>query len=59
MFRAETDVWTLFRKILSERKRRELDPSLSVLDRAFNLAENDPDLDALKGRIEPLRGFFD
>ena len=35
LFRAETDVWTLFRKILSERKRRELDPSLSVLDRAF------------------------
>ncbi len=58
LFRAETDVWTLFRKILSERKRRELDPSLSVLDRAFNLAENDPALDALKGRIEPLRRFF-
>ena len=33
LFRAETDVWTLFRQILSERKRRELDPSLSVLDR--------------------------
>ena len=42
LFRAETDVWTLFRKILSERKRRELDPSLSVLDRAWELAENDP-----------------
>ena len=38
LFRAETDVWTLFRKILSERKRRELDPSLSVLDRAFQAA---------------------
>ena len=34
LFRAETDVWTLFRKILTERKRRELDPSLRVLDRA-------------------------
>ena len=42
LFRAETDVWTLFRKILSERKRRELDPSLGVLDRAFKLAEGDP-----------------
>jgi HTH-type transcriptional regulator, glycine betaine synthesis regulator len=58
LFRAETDVWTLFRKILSERKRRELDPSLSVLDRAFNLAIDDPALEALKGRIEPLRRFF-
>ncbi len=58
LFRAETDVWTLFRKILSERKRRELDPSLSVLDRTFNLAEDDPALRDLKGRIEPLRAFF-
>ena len=29
LFRAETDVWTLFRRILTERKRRELDPSLA------------------------------
>ncbi len=40
LFRAETDVWTLFRRILSERKRRELDPSLSVLDRTVRLAED-------------------
>src|SRR3954465_6760199 len=33
-YRAEADVWTLFRRILSERKRRELDPTLVVLDRA-------------------------
>jgi HTH-type transcriptional regulator, glycine betaine synthesis regulator len=58
LFRAETDVWTLFRKILSERKRRELDPSLSVLDRAFQAALEDPSLQELKGRIEPLRRFF-
>ena len=58
LFRAEADVWTLFRKILTERKRRELDPSLRVLDRALHLAENDPALEALKGRIEPLRTFF-
>ena len=58
LFRAETDVWTLFRKILAERKRRELDPSLHVLDRAFNLAEDHPDLHDLKERIEPLRRFF-
>jgi DNA-binding transcriptional regulator GbsR (MarR family) len=58
LFRAETDVWTLFRKILAERKRRELDPSLRVLDRAFNLAEEHPDLHVLKNRIEPLLHFF-
>src|SRR5271166_6514357 len=44
LFRAEADVWTLFRSILSERKRRELDPSLDVLDRAFDLAHDDPAL---------------
>ena len=58
LFRAETDVWTLFRKILSERKRRELDPSLSVLDRALQAALEDPSLDEFKARIEPLRSFF-
>jgi DNA-binding transcriptional regulator GbsR (MarR family) len=58
LFRAETDVWTLFRKILSERKRRELDPSLGVLDRAFERAQDDPVLSELKGRIEALRSFF-
>ena len=58
LFRAETDVWTLFRKILAERKRRELDPSLRVLDHARNLAEVQPDLHDLKARIEHLRRFF-
>ena len=58
LFRAETDVWTLFRKILHERKRRELDPSLHVLDRASNLAEDHPELQDIKIRIESLRSFF-
>jgi HTH-type transcriptional regulator, glycine betaine synthesis regulator len=58
LFRAETDVWTLFRKILAERKRRELDPSLRVLDQSLNLAKVHPDLHDLMGRIEQLRRFF-
>jgi DNA-binding transcriptional regulator GbsR (MarR family) len=58
LFRAETDVWTLFRKILTERKRRELDPSLSVLDRASRVADRDPALQDLGARIEPLHRFF-
>ena len=32
-FEAEKDVWEMFRRILSERKRRELDPALAVLTR--------------------------
>lgn len=58
LFRAETDVWTLFQKILRERKRRELDPSLHVLDQAAKLAEGHDDLQDIKDRIESLRGFF-
>jgi DNA-binding transcriptional regulator GbsR (MarR family) len=58
LFRAETDVWTLFRKILSERKRRELDPSLNVLERACDVAKEDPELRALQARLEPLLRFF-
>jgi HTH-type transcriptional regulator, glycine betaine synthesis regulator len=58
LFRAETDVWTLFRRILTERKRRELDPNMRVLDRAVRLAGEDPDLAAMKARVESLRQFF-
>ena len=58
LFRAETDVWTLFRRILTERKRRELDPSLRVLDRAVGLAGEDLDLADMKARVESLRQFF-
>lgn len=41
-YRAEADVWTLFRRILSERKRRELDPTLVVLARASERTGQDP-----------------
>jgi HTH-type transcriptional regulator, glycine betaine synthesis regulator len=58
LFRAENDAWTLFRKILRERKRRELDPSLNVLERAYHLAEHQPELHDIKERIQSLRRFF-
>ncbi len=58
LFRAESDVWTLFCKILTERKRRELDPSLSALDRAFDQVVGDPAAQDLRARIDSLRSFF-
>ena len=36
LYRAEADVWTLFRRILKERKRREPDPTLSVLHQTLS-----------------------
>jgi HTH-type transcriptional regulator, glycine betaine synthesis regulator len=58
LFRAETEVWTLFRKILRERKRRELEPSLHVLDETSKLAGHHADLQGIQERIDALRRFF-
>jgi HTH-type transcriptional regulator, glycine betaine synthesis regulator len=58
LFRAETEVWTLFRRIVTERKRRELDPTLTVLDRILQLSEAEPKLEDLRSRVESLRQFF-
>lgn len=58
LFRAETEVWTLFRKILRERKRRELEPSLRVLDATSKIAEGHAELQGIQIRIESLRRFF-
>jgi DNA-binding transcriptional regulator GbsR (MarR family) len=58
LYRAETEVWTLFRRILRERKRRELDPTLTVLDRISRLSEAEPGLEDLRSRVESLRHFF-
>jgi DNA-binding transcriptional regulator GbsR (MarR family) len=57
-YRAETDVWTLFRRILQERKRRELDPTLVVLERSVQRVRSDPSLAEIEARIASLRQFF-
>src|SRR6476659_2301233 len=53
-YRAETDVWTLFRRILSERKRRELDPTLGILDRVAIRTATEPELATLHSRVVAL-----
>ncbi len=58
LYRAETEIWTLFRKILKERKRRELDPTLIVLDLIHQVSESEPELRELKSRVEALRQLF-
>ena len=57
-FRAEGDVWTLFRRILAERKRRELDPTLHMLGRTVADAGGVNDDALVAGRIASLREFF-
>ncbi len=57
-FRAEADVWTLFRRILGERKRRELDPTLALLERTVAVTPADSSHDLLRHRLSTLRQFF-
>jgi HTH-type transcriptional regulator, glycine betaine synthesis regulator len=57
-YRAEADVWILFRRILTERKRRELDPTLVVLERTVRMIEADPAELPLRERVVALRQFF-
>src|SRR3954451_17644431 len=58
-YRAETDVWSIFRRILFDRKRRELDPTLVVLEQTVRLikSESTPPSSRLD-RIASLRRFF-
>ncbi|MBX6314008.1 MAG: transcriptional regulator [Isosphaeraceae bacterium] len=57
-YRAEADVWTLFRRILAERKRRELEPTLAVLDHTAARIVHDPALAPIQGRVLALQRFF-
>lgn len=57
-YRAESDVWKLFRRILQERRRRELDPTLVALDQAAQTIEQNPELGPLRERIVALQRFF-
>jgi DNA-binding transcriptional regulator GbsR (MarR family) len=57
-YRAEADVWILFRRILAERKRRELDPTLGLLDRTDREIDDSPELRPLHERVMALQRFF-
>lgn len=57
-FRAETEVWTLFRRILTERKKRELDPTLALLETAVDMIPVTGEHSPRRERIAALRRFF-
>lgn len=57
-FRAEGDVWVLFRRILRERKRRELDPTLELLSRTARQLHMAPDHHEAFERLQRLNLFF-
>ncbi len=59
-FQALQDVWEIFRVILEERKRREIDPTLSVLRECAIDGEEDKELDAATlARMQTVLEFLE
>ena len=58
-FESMKDVWELFRVVLNERKRREIDPTMQMLDECIADAEKNRATDAYtEQRLRDLREFF-
>lgn len=59
-FVALQDVWEIFRVIMEERKRREIDPTLSVMRECAIEGEQDATLDpATKARMDQVLEFLE
>jgi DNA-binding transcriptional regulator GbsR (MarR family) len=58
-FESMKDVWEMFRVVLNERKRREIDPAMQMLDECIADAEKNKATDAYtEQRLRDLREFF-
>ena len=58
-FESIQDVWELFRTVLDERKKREIDPTVRVLQECLAEAERHPATDAHTAeRLRALSDFF-
>ncbi len=60
-FETITDVWDLFRRVLDERKRREIDPTLEFLRQCVKEAEaaGHGAADPVRVRLAGMRDFFE
>lgn len=59
-FESIQDVWELFRVIVSERKRREVDPTIRMLHECVAEAEKDASTEqATIERLRAMAGFFE
>ncbi|GAB3255996.1 GbsR/MarR family transcriptional regulator [Chitinimonas naiadis] len=59
-FLAHQDVWEIFRIIMEERKKRELDPTLTVLRECALEADGDAELDkASRARMDEVLAFLE
>jgi DNA-binding transcriptional regulator GbsR (MarR family) len=59
-FLALQDVWQIFRVIVEERKKREIDPTLTVLRECAQEADHDPALEpATKIKMDQVLAFLE
>ena len=59
-FESLKDVWELFRVVLNERKKREIDPTLAVLRQCIAEAESDQVTgEYAEAKMRELAGFFE
>ena len=59
-FIALQDVWEIFRVIVEERKKREIDPTLTVLRECTQEAESDPSLEpATRAKMDQVLDFLE
>lgn len=56
-FETESDVWTLFRTILDERKRREIDPTIATLREC--LADGEAESPAVRRKLADMLELFE
>lgn len=58
-FESVKDVWEIFRIVLEERKRREIDPTLRILAECVNESKSDPREDRFaRERLESMLEFL-
>ncbi len=58
-FESMTDVFEMFRVIMNERRRREIDPTIRLIDDCLASAtEKDAGAKMVKDRLEHMRSFF-
>lgn len=58
-FESIKDVWELFRAVLDERKRREVDPTLAMLRECVSEAEKNKADEYTHNKLSELLGFFE
>jgi DNA-binding transcriptional regulator GbsR (MarR family) len=58
-FESLADVWAMFRIVLDERKRREIDPTMRLLRECIDEAGRGRGSAALRRRLEEMLAFFE